>query len=258
MNIIEEIKDIKEKLNNLTRSNQPSYSEYYKINEPIKASGSLPTFDFILKNTYSSFNLQSILAKGDAVRWKESPTGNYKYGNIANVTNFSFSVIPNLDYAANSSSIYSFEKAIVAKPTDFPNFFRYSATITPMVSGATFNVQNSNNISTRYTVVRGNILSVFVDISSVKINTPANTSLRITIPVNHAPFEGVQHGQLGFCLNNEFHLFCLIKRQSNSEALVTPYFPWFNGLNIYNVIIGFVDTGSNFTTAFNFVYTYSF
>jgi hypothetical protein len=257
MNIIEEIKDIKEKLNNLTRSNQPAYSEYYKINEPLESNGSIPTFNFKLKNTYSNFNLQSVLAKGDSVRWRESPTGNYKYGNIANVTSSTFSVIPNADYALNSSTIHTFEKAIVGKPVDFPDVFNYSATITPAVPSATFNVQVPNSVSTKYTVIKGNILSVFVNVIFAKINTPVPTALSITVPINHTTFGDVLYNQLGFCVNYFIECFCWVKKNSISEIIVIPYFAQFVNNN-YSSIVGFIDTQTSFNTAFSFVYTYNF
>jgi len=262
MNIIDEIKDIKEKLNNLTRANQPSYSEYYRINEPMVAVGTPPSFSLKFANEYSTFNLKSILGVGDAIRWKESPTGQWKYGNIQRVFPFFINLIVNDNYSINSTTIYALEKAIVAKPTDFPSFFKYTATITPTVTGATFNVQNPNdNLSTRYTVVRGNILSVFVDINSAKINTSSNTSLKISLPAPHIAIlqnSAIEYNQLGFCLNNNFHVFCSLKKLGLIDLLVTPYFPRFNNLNIYDPIIGFVDTGSNFSTSIGFTFTYSF
>jgi len=203
----------------------------------------------------------SIFGKGDAIRWKESPTGQWKYGNIYTLDQYSISLIPNNDYPINSTTIYTLEKAIVAKPTDFPDTFSYTATITPTVTGASFSVANPNHISTRYTVIKGNIITVFVDVNFAKINTPTNTSLIVSLPLGQTsmpPNNTIQYNQLGFCLNFFMHVFCLIKKQGLSTVLVTPYFPRFNNLNTYDPIIGFVDTGSNFNTSFGFTYTYSF
>ena len=174
MELINEVKNLKEKLSNLTLTNQMYMGDWFRIREIVSYDG-VNTIKFNDTNINSSL----FFSPGDKIKYVQNNLTKYAY--VYEVSNNKFKINGGSDFVLANQAIDELYKGISSTPSGHPVFLKYNPNITAPAPGASYSNLNANLYERAYFSLNGKMCFLKIDVVFGSL-TGANSALTASLP----------------------------------------------------------------------------